>query len=77
LLSGAIQSGHNYVIVQESADVNLLERVYTHLNIGLTNNQPIYLYVKTLLGENTLDLSQTNLHGLRLHGGILSLDVSL
>ena len=77
LFSGSIQSGHNYAIVQESDDVNLLERVYTHLNIWLNTTQPIYLYVKTLIGEDTIDLSKTNLRGLRLYGGVLSWDVSL
>gem|GEM_PF-3703656 len=33
LLSGTIQSGHTYAIVQESPNVNLLERVYTKLHV--------------------------------------------
>lgn len=77
LLSGTIQSGHTYAIVQESPNVNLLERVYTKLNVWLNTTQPLYMYIKTLLGQNNLDFSQTNVRALRIHGGIVSQNIIL
>ncbi len=75
ITSGQVLSGHNYIIVSESDQVNLLERVYTHLDIGLDPYQPVYLYNKTLLGQNSLDLSTLNVRGLRLYGAVVSRDV--
>ena len=77
LLSWAIQSGHTYAIVQESPNVNLLERVYTKLNVWLNTTQPLYIYIKTLLGQNNLDFSQNNVRALRIHGWVLSQDIFL
>lgn len=77
LLSGTIQSGHTYAIIQESPNVNLLERVYTKLNVWLNTTQPLYIYIKTLLGQNNLDFSQTNVRALRIHGWIVSQDIIL
>ena len=77
LFSWDIQSGHNYAILEESSKINLLERVFTRLQVWLNQQQPIYLYVKTLLGQDNLDMSAVNLRGLRIHGGVLSLDTIL
>lgn len=77
LLSGTIQSGHTYAIVQESPNVNLLERVYTKLHVWLNTTQPLYIYIKTLFGQNNLDFSETNVRDLRIHGGIISQDIIL
>ena len=77
LFSWDIQSGHNYAILEESSKINLLERVFTRLQVWLNEKQPTYLYVKTLLGQDNLDMSSVNLRGLRIHGGVLSLDAIL
>ena len=77
LSSGSIASGHTYAIVQESYSINLLERVLTRLDIGVSKKQPIYLYTKTLLWQNNLDLSTVNLRGLHLDGGVVVQDVIL
>lgn len=75
LLSGYVLWSHNYAIITESDKVNLLEWVYTRLQLGLQEQHPIYLYIKTLLGQNTLDMTNVLTRWLRMHWGIVSTDI--
>lgn len=77
IASGVVASWHDYLILQEDINWNLIQNYYNTISFGVNQTQSTYIYVKNLLSMEKVDLSNINWSNVKLYGWASILDLTL
>lgn len=75
--SGVVASWHDYLILKEDNNWNLIQNYYNNISFGINQKQPTYIYVKNLLSIEKIDLSNITWSNVKLYGWASILDLTL
>ncbi|NOZ43977.1 MAG: hypothetical protein GXP45_02345 [bacterium] len=66
-----------YISFQEDSNWNILQDLYSNLNISLNSNILLSLYFKNFWGKDVFDLSQLARKDLSIQGAVNDMDIAL
>lgn len=69
--------GHDYLILNEDTNLNLLQNYYSNVSLGINSIQSTHLYFKTLFSSGKIDLSNMNWWSAKIYSAGTLLDLTL
>lgn len=67
IIQNSLSSGMSYFSIEEEKDWNILQDYQTNLDLKVSRNQPISLYVKNLLWQHIIDMSNISRNEAKIH----------
>lgn len=67
IIQNSLSSGMSYFSIEEEKDWNILQDYQTNLDLKISRNQPISLYVKNLLWQHIIDMSNISRNEAKIH----------
>lgn len=67
IIQNSLSSGMSYFSIEEEKDWNILQDYQTNLDLKISRNQPISLYVKNLLWQHIIDMSNITRNEAKIH----------
>lgn len=76
-INSGVKINYDYINLSEDTNWNVLQNIYTTVNLWVNNKKTVDLYFKNLLGINNIDLSDINWFQTDIYGWIQDLTVTL